>query len=173
MMGGGRDGQHWVPSQVQDLHLPESPFRKCLQLSFLGDQRKKSPQVSPPLQRPLTAGRGAQAAGHPPKIPALVFNELFSWDFTRGQAGAIRSQQKHPDGAVNRYGSRSSAAPPCLGSAQSLGMRGGHGDRGHRTLSSLGAVKAYPIIRLGNTFKSWDKVCLIAEAGLAETLRTQ
>ena len=72
-----------------------------------------------------------------PKVLALLFNEPFSWDFTHRRAGAICSQQQSPDRADN--GTVPSAAPRHLGSAQPLGMQealcGGHGDRGHETLS--------------------------------------
>ena len=127
--------------QVGAARGPQS--ERCLQLSFPGDWRKKSPQVppflqaSPPFQRPLMAGRRVQPAGHTKRWPSFLMSHSPGTSRVGRRADTLCSQRKRPDRAVS--GTVPSAPLPRLESTQPLGMTevlsGGHGDRGQGTFS--------------------------------------
>lgn len=85
-MGGGRYGLHWTLVTCETQPFQKALSGRCPQLSFLGEQRKKSSQgqLTPP--ETLTTGRKVQDAEVLALTLAFIFNEPFSWDFTSRKA---------------------------------------------------------------------------------------
>lgn len=113
MMGSGRYGQFWVSSWMQNLALPESPFRKVssAELPWRPQEEEPTAAPSPPNQptSPETADSWEKGSGcKPPEELALtlafIFNEPFSWDFTSRGKTLFAASRRVLSRAFKGYG---------------------------------------------------------------------
>lgn len=113
MMGSGRYGQSWVSNRMQNLALPESPFRKVssAELPWRPEEEEPIAAPSPPNQptSPETADSWEKGSGcKPPEELALtlafILNEPSSWDFTSKGQTLFAASRRVLSRAVNGYG---------------------------------------------------------------------